>query len=104
MKLNQILKANAVAIAAVIFSGAVMSFKVMEKKSADKQYFYNSSDVSEGAFAEVANWQEGTSPSCITSGNRPCSMTVPEGSSLNDVIDGLTNAQVLAIHPSERRP
>lgn len=31
MKLNQILKANAVAIAAVIFSGAVMSFKVMEK-------------------------------------------------------------------------
>lgn len=31
-------------------------------------------------------------------------MTVPEGSSLSDVIDGLTNAQVLAIHPSERRP
>lgn len=31
MKIDQILKVNAVAIAVVIFSGAVMSFKVMEK-------------------------------------------------------------------------
>ncbi|KMQ65272.1 hypothetical protein ACM39_16445 [Chryseobacterium sp. FH2] len=104
MKLNQILKVNAVAIAAVIFSGAVMSFKVMEKKVADKQFYYNSTSTAEGAFQNVSNWVEGTSPSCLISGNRPCSMTVPDGSDLGDVISGLTNDQVLAIHPTERRP
>ena len=104
MTFNPFFKINSAALAAVIFAGATMSFKIVEKKSTDKQFYYNSTDTSEGAFSEVANWQEGTSPSCIAFGDRPCSMTVPEGNNLSDVIDGLTNAQVLAIHPSERRP
>ncbi|MGV4415471.1 hypothetical protein [Chryseobacterium sp. T1] len=104
MKINQFLKINAVAIAAIMFTGALMSFKIVEKKAADKQFYYNSTNTSEGAFSNVNNWVEGTSPSCLESGNRPCSMIVPEGSDLEDVISGLTNDQVLAIHPTERRP
>lgn len=32
MKINQFLKINAVAIAAVMFTGALMSFKIVEKR------------------------------------------------------------------------
>ena len=104
MKFNQLLKINAVAIAAIMFTGTLMSFKIAEKKTAVSQFYYNSTDISEGAFSNVSNWAEGTSPSCLTSGNKPCSMIVPDGSDLEDVISGLTNEQVLAIHPLERRP
>lgn len=104
MKLNQFLKINVVAIAAIMFTGSVMSFKIIEKKTADQQFYYNSTDVSEGAFSDVNNWQEGISPSCIVSGDRPCKMIVPEGDNLNSQIGGLTNSQVLAIHSGERRP
>lgn len=104
MKFNQFLKINAVAIAAVMFTGATMSFKIIEKKAEETQFYYNSSDVTEGSFSDVNKWTEGTSPSCLVSGDRPCKMIVPEGSSLNDQIGGLTNAQVLAIHSGERRP
>ncbi|WP_066439299.1 hypothetical protein [Chryseobacterium sp. CCH4-E10] len=104
MKINQFLKINAVAIAAIMFTGALMSFKIVEKKAAETQYYYNSSDVTEGSFSDVNKWAIGTSPSCLTSGDRPCKMIVPEGDSLEDQIGGLTNAQVLAIHAGERRP
>ena len=103
MKINQFLKINAVAIAAVMFTGTLMSFKIVEKKAADKQFYYNSTSTSAGAFANVSNWAEGAGSSCLTTGNKPCTIAVPEGQDLVDVIGGMTNAQVLAIHPSERR-
>ncbi|OPB71135.1 hypothetical protein [Elizabethkingia meningoseptica] len=99
MRFNQILKANAVAIAAVIFSGAVMSFKVMEKKAADQTFYYISEDMNEGAFHNTANWTNSASGSagCVTSGDRPCKVIVPEGSSLSSVLGSKTNSQVLGI-------
>ncbi|WP_379964473.1 hypothetical protein [Epilithonimonas sp. UC225_85] len=103
MKINQFLKINAVAIAAVMFTGATMSFKIIEKKAADQQFYYNSTDTSAGAFSQESNWAVGAGSSCLTTGNKPCTITVPEGQDLVDVIGGMTNSQVLAIHPSERR-
>ena len=102
MKLNQILKANAVAIAAVIFSGAVMSFKVMEKKSATT-YFYNNSSIASGAFSNPSHWQTTNLSGCEDEGERPCSIVVPDGQTLNDVLDGKSNAQVLSMS-SGRKP
>lgn len=103
MKINQFLKINSVAIAAIMFTGAVMSFKIIEKKAEPMKYFYNSNSVAAGAFSQVSNWAEGEGPECVTTGNKPCTITVPEGQDLIDVIGGLTNPQVLAIHPGERR-
>lgn len=102
MKINQILKANAVAIAAVIFSGAVMSFKVMEKKAATT-YFYNSADIASGAFANTSHWQTTNASGCEDEGERPCSIVVPDGQTLNDVLDGKSNAQILSMS-SNRKP
>ncbi|WP_276964373.1 hypothetical protein [Chryseobacterium sp.] len=102
MKLNQILKANAVAIAAVIFSGAVMSFKVMEKKAATT-YFYNNSSIASGAFSNPSHWQTTNLSGCEDEGERPCSIVVPDGETLNDVLDGKSNAQVLSMS-SGRKP
>lgn len=103
MKINQFLKINAVAIAAIMFTGALMSFKIAEKKAAPMQYFYNSSSVAAGAFSNVSNWAEGAGSGCVTTGNKPCKITVPEGQDLIDVIGGLTNGEVLDINPSEKR-
>lgn len=104
MKFNQFLKINAVAIAAVMFTGSVMSFKILEKKTAAQQFYYNSPDTSAGAFSQESNWSiVEENVSCLTNGNKPCTITVPDGQDLVDVIGGMTNAQVLAIHPSERR-
>lgn len=90
--------------AALLTAGITMSFKMAESKDVDTVYYYSSNDVSEGAFATVGNWSSSISPSCLTSGNRPCKMTVPEGTSLSDQIGGKTNDEVLAIHSDERRP
>lgn len=103
MKFNQFLKINAVAIAAIMFTGALMSFKIAEKKAAPMQYFYNSSSVAAGAFSNVSNWAEGAGSGCVTTGNKPCKITVPEGQDLIDVIGGLTNGEVLDINPTEKR-
>lgn len=99
MKFNQFLKINAVAIAAVMFTGAVMSFKMAEKKAADQTFYYISEDMNEGAFHTTANWTNsaGGSAGCVTSGDRPCKVIVPEGSSLSSVLASKTNAQVLTI-------
>lgn len=101
MKLNQILKVNAVAIAAVIFSGAVMSFKVMEKKAATT-YFYNSTDIGSGAFASPSHWQTTNLSGCEIEGERPCSIVVPDGQTLDDVLDGKSNEQVLSMSTSRK--
>ena len=104
MKHLQLIKTHFMLAAALLTAGVTMSFKVAEENAAETVYYYNSNDVSEGAFATVGNWSSSISPSCLTSGNRPCKMTVPEGTSLSDQIGGKTNDEVLDIHPDERRP
>lgn len=94
MKLNSFLKTHAVAIAAVIFAGGVMSFKTMEKKAATS-YFYNSNSTAPGAFANPNNYGTSNSGGCITNGSRPCEISVPDDSSLDDVLSGKNNTQVL---------
>ena len=106
MKPIQFLKVNAWAIAAVIVAGTTMSFKMAEKqaKADDQVFYYNSTDTSPNAFANPANWSETPTFSCSTTGNKPCKMVVPAGEELIDQIGGLSNAQVLNIHPTERKP
>lgn len=106
MKLNQILKANAVAIAAVIFSGAVMSFKAIEKKekAAAQTFYYISNDMSPNAFRDVSHWSTSTIPTDCSPEEpvRPCKVTVPDGSSLSAVLGSKTNSEVLAISEGYR--
>lgn len=104
MKTLSFLKTNIMLATALLTVGITMSFKMAESKSVDTVFYYNSNDVSEGAFATTGNWSSSISPSCLTSGNKPCKMVVPEGTSLSDQIGGKTNDEVLGIHPNERRP
>ncbi|OWK72890.1 hypothetical protein CBW16_11615 [Flavobacteriaceae bacterium JJC] len=85
--------------AALLTAGITMSYKVAEKKANDTAYFYNSDDMSEGAFHNVSNWTTSTSAGigCVTSGVRPCKVIVPENSSLSDVLGSKDNEEVLDI-------
>lgn len=99
MKIKQFLKTNAIAIVAIFFTVATMSFKMAENKAADQNFYYISEDMNEGAFHNVSNWTtaESGSTGCVTSGERPCKVIVPDGSSLSTVLGSKTNAQVLDI-------
>ena len=99
MKLNSFLKTHAVAIAAIIFAGGVMSFKISKNNNVAQDYFYNSNDMSAGAFHTVSNWttSPGAGADCVTSGPRPCKITVATGSTLSDVLGAKTNPEVLSI-------
>lgn len=105
MKTIKFLQNHFLLAAALLTAGITMSFKMAENNKADTIYTFNSSDLSEGSFAKTANWMVGSSTTgCLTSGNRPCNIVVPSGSSLSSEIGGLTNSQVLAIHPTQRKP
>lgn len=104
MKTISFLKRHFLVAIALLTGGVTISFTMAEKKATATEYYYNSNDLTEGAFATVGNWSSSISPSCLSSGKRPCKMTVPTGTVLTDQIGGKTNAQVLAIHPDERRP
>ncbi len=104
MKTISFLKNHFMLMVALLTAGVTMSFKVAESHKADTVYYYNSSDLSEGAFADVNNWATSPTFTCVTQGKRPCKMRVAPGGTLDDQIAGKTNAQVLAIHPNERRP
>ena len=99
MKTIKFLQTHFLLAAALLTAGVTMSFKMTEKKADDTAYFYNSDDMSEGAFHTVGNWT--TSPSaeigCVTSGVRPCKVIVPENSSLADVLGSKDNQEVLDI-------
>ena len=99
MKMQSFLKTNALAIMALIFAGSLMSFKLAENNTEDQNFYYISEDMSEGAFHDVNNWTsaESGSTGCVTSGERPCRVIVPDGSSLSTVLGSKTNAQVLDI-------
>lgn len=103
MKTLSFLKSHFLVAAALLTAGVTMSFKMADSKAVNTVYYYNSSDTTPGAFADDSNWTTTESFSCITLSDKPCKMTVPPGTTLNDQIGGKTNAQVLAIHPSERR-
>ena len=99
MNIQSFLKTNALAIMALIFAGSLMSFKLAENNTADQNFYYISEDMTEGAFHDVNNWTsaESGSTGCVTSGERPCRVIVPDGSSLSTVLGSKTNAQVLDI-------
>lgn len=103
MKTLHFIKAHAMIAVALLSIGITMSFKLADANRFDTVYYYQSTDTSEGAFADTSHWNT-TMATCATLGNRPCKVNVPTGSSLSAVIGGKTNAQVLAINPSERRP
>lgn len=105
MKTFKFLQTHFLLAAALLTAGITMSFEMAENTKADTIYTFNSSDLSEGSFAKTANWMVVSSaPGCLTTGNRPCNIVVPTGSSLAAEIGGLSNSQVLAIHPTERKP
>lgn len=101
MKLNTFIKTNAMAIVAIIFAGSLMSFKVIEKKvnTFDQIYFYDSSNMAEGEFRKVGNWNllENQSISCETTRVRPCKITVHGGQTLSGILGSKNNSQVLDI-------
>ena len=107
MKHLQFIRTHFLLAVALLTAGITMSFSANNPDSdkADTIYTYNSADLSPGAFANTANWMVVPSaPGCVTSGNRPCNIAVPAGSTLASQISGLSNSQVLAIHPTQRKP
>lgn len=98
MKLNSFLKTHAVAIAAVVFAGGVMSFKTMDKKAATV-YYYVSTSTAPNAFHNVSNWNTSNidNVSCSTERVRPCKITLQDGQNLSDILGSKTNSEVLDI-------
>jgi|SRR5690606_8387607 len=94
------LKMNLFAVVALAIAAITMSFKLTNDSVT---YHYVSNSTAPGAFATVSNWTEGQSEECQTTGNKPCEIEVPEGSSLSAELSGKTNAQVLAINPNSKR-
>ena len=103
MKMKTFLKTNALAIMALLFAGSIMSFKIAEDNADSTTYFYNSEDVSTGAFAITSHWQATNASACEDEGERPCSIVVPEGQTLNSILSGKNNAQVLLMS-ANRKP
>lgn len=93
------LKVNLLMVAALAIGAVTMSFKMTDDSTV---YHYTSNSTAAGAFANVSNWAEGDGD-CGTTGNKPCEIEVPDGSSLSDIIAGKTNAQVLSINSGSRR-
>ncbi|KMQ71326.1 hypothetical protein [Chryseobacterium koreense] len=92
---------GAVLAAAGLFAAATTSSFAQKENGelADTTYFYISSDKSEDAFQVVSHWNvtnsNGSCGSLVP--NRPCSITVPQGSTLSTVLNGMSNEEILAI-------
>ena len=90
---------------ALLTAGVTMSFKMAEKESVDDTaYYYISEDMSEGAFHNVNNWTTSTSGGigCVTTGDRPCRVNVPEDSSIGAVLGSKNNLQGLGISVNKK--
>ena len=96
MNIPSFLKTNVIGIVTVLFALILMSFSLWKEDNASITYFYNSNDISAGAFAEPSHWQTTNASACEEEGERPCSIVVPDGQTLNDVLSGKTNSQVLS--------
>ncbi|MCZ2336997.1 MAG: hypothetical protein LC127_02140 [Chitinophagales bacterium] len=103
MKTLKFLKINFMLIVALLTTGITMSFKMVKEKNASTTYFYNSNDTSSNAFAQVSHYGTTNLEDCITEGDRPCKIIVPEGQTLSNMLSGKNNSQVLAI-ASQRKP
>lgn len=90
-------------VIAVLTAGITMSFKMAAEKNASTTYYYNSADVTPNAFAQVSHYGTTNGEECLSVGDRPCKIIVPEGQTLNSMLSGKNNAQVLAI-ASQRKP
>lgn len=99
MKNFQLIKGNLMLLAALLTAGVTMSYKMAEKKTAATVHYYVSSDMSAGAFRNVANWSTtNNSVDCVTTEDvLPCKITVPENTSLSSILAGKSNDQVLDI-------
>lgn len=104
MKTISFLRNHFLVAIALLTAGVTMSFKMAEERDADTAYYYNSDDMSEGAFQNVSNWTTSNSAEigCSTSGVRPCKLIVPQNSSLVDVLESKDNQQVLDISASRK--
>lgn len=103
MKTISFLKNHFLMAVALLTAGVTMSFKMAEKEKAATTYYYNSTDVSSNAFADVSHWATTNSESCLTEGDRPCKIIVQDGQTLSSMLSGKNNAQVLLI-ASQRKP
>jgi len=102
MNIPSFLKNNVIGIVTVLFALILMSFSLWKEDNASITYFYNSNDISAGAFAEPSHWQTTNASVCEEEGERPCSIVVPDGQTLNDVLSGKTNSQVLSMSPNRK--
>ena len=103
MKTLKFLQNNFLLAAALLTAGITMSFKMAEKDAAATTYYYNSSDISANAFADISHWVTTNAESCLTEGDRPCRIVVPDGQTLSSMLSGKNNDQVLAI-AVQRKP
>lgn len=82
------------AIVAILFASSIMSFNTHGKKTEGNYHYYNSSSVS--SFNTLNKWDVmNNSENCISGGERPCKVFVPEGQTLADVIGGKTDQFIL---------
>ncbi|HAV02047.1 MAG TPA: hypothetical protein DCW95_02425 [Chryseobacterium sp.] len=103
MKTLSFLKKHLIWGMALMIGAVAMSFNSSSKKADSVKetksttYYYNSNDTSANAFATVSHWNTANTEDCFQRGERPCSIEVPAGQSLNDMLAGKDNGEVLAI-------
>ncbi|WP_234111081.1 hypothetical protein [Chryseobacterium sp. R2A-55] len=100
MKIKSFFSGAVFAALGLFAAAATTSFASREKgEMTDTTYFYVSSDRDEGAFKDVSHWNvtnsNGSCGSLVP--NRPCSVSVPAGSTLNTVLNEMSNEEILAI-------
>jgi hypothetical protein len=87
MKMKTFLKTNALAIMALLFAGSIMSFKIAE----DNAILQPISIIAKMYLQEllpIPHWQTTNASECENEGERPCSIVVPEGQTLNSILSG----------------
>ena len=98
MKTITFLRRHFLVAIALLTAGVTMSFKMAEKDRASTVHYYIN-DMSEGAFADTANWntvnEDGVN--CGIVEIRPCKVTVAIGSTLSAKLGSKTNLEVLGI-------
>jgi|SRR5699024_4754293 len=94
-------KVNFIALVALVIGIVTMSFSINSNN--DLTFYYDSEDVSEGAFANPNNWEEGPSEHlCGTGETKPCEISAGSESELQQKLLGLNNESVLSISDNTR--
>ncbi|MFT4092236.1 MAG: DUF6520 family protein [Niabella sp.] len=85
------------------FGGNERSEAGTKTKAATTYFYIKTGTISAGDFANTANWSTtNNDEDCDISGNRPCQLDVPDGSTLSAQISGKSNAEVLALDDSRK--